>query len=189
MTKEKKFVTPDVNLLPEDDLEQRPGGKFLKWALSWGKKIVILTELIVVLAFLSRFKLDSDVANYSEEIDRRKTIILASQNFEQEFRTTQEKVNKVKAALNTPSLVTIYDTVQDLVPSEVTTDQIGIVDTKVSIAGTGEDAYLSQMVNSFKGSPDFSDVILEKVTKEGESLDIEFSMTAVYTKGEVPGGL
>ncbi len=182
MKDKSKFVTPEVNLLPDDELEQRPGGKFLKWALSWGKKIVVLTELVVVLAFLSRFKLDSDVATFSEEIDRRKTIILASQNFETEFRNIQEKVKKVKATVKTPSLVAIYDIVEQLTPAEVTIDNTTILDRKVSLEGKGNDQNLSTMVTAFKVSPDFDNVILDKVSKQGQNEEIEFSLTAEYIK-------
>lgn len=180
MKESHQFVTPEVNLLPEDNLEQRPGGKFLKWSLSWGKKIVVLTELVVVLAFLSRFKLDSDVASLSEEIDRRKTIIVASQNFENDFRRLQEKVKKAKATGSIPMLVNIYDTVQLLIPSEVKIDQISITDRQVNLEGKGDDPNLSTMVASFKSSPNFTDVTLDKVTKQGQNTDIDFSLTADY---------
>lgn len=180
MKESHTFVTPEVNLLPEDNLEQRPGGKFLKWSLSWGKKIVVLTELVVVLAFLSRFKLDSDVASLSEEIDRRKTIILASQNFENDFRRLQEKVKKAKATSSIPSLVHVYDTVQLLIPSEVAIDQISITERQVNLEGKGDDPNLSTMVAAFKSSPNFADVTLDKVTKQGENTEIEFSLTADY---------
>lgn len=176
-------MTPEVNLLPEDNLEERPGGKFLKWALSWGKKIVVVTELIVVLAFLSRFKLDSDVANNSEEIDRRKTIILASEEFEKEFRVVSEKVKKIEIAENIPTVVKIYDTANALIPSDVTLSEFSIKSQKVSLVGKGEDSEVSKMVAAFKSSPNFSsDVVLDTVTKRGDESTVNFSMTATYVK-------
>lgn len=175
-----KFVTPEVNLLPEDDLEQKSGGKFLKWSLSWGKKIVILTELLVVMAFLSRFKLDSDVANYSEEIDRRKTIIMASEDFEKQFRSVQARISKVNKLNSLPEAVTIYSSVNSLIPGGVAVEQTTITGTQVKIEGTGEDKDLSSMIQSFKSSPHFKGIILDKVTKKGENLGIDFSMQATY---------
>lgn len=177
-----KFVTPEVNFLPEDDLIERQGGRFLKWALSWGKKIIVLTELLVVIAFLSRFKLDSDVANLSEEIDRRKIIIQASESFEREFRSVQSRTGKVKTITSLPSVVTIYDTAQMLIPKVVAIDQIGVAEKKLSLQGIGEDKNLSAMVADFKTSPDFAAVILEKVIKQGQNVGIEFSLTAEYTR-------
>lgn len=166
---EEKFITPEVNLLPSDDLESKPGGKFLKWSLSWGKKIVVLTELLVVLAFLSRFKLDSDVANLSEELDRRKTIILASSDFEKQFRSIQARLAKAKEIDASSSPVTVYDKALALIPSSITVTSITTKDKSVTFQGQGDDQTLSIMVAAFKNSLDFDDVIIEKVKKEGSA--------------------
>ena len=58
----------DINLLPREEFEQKTVGRFLIWALTVGRWIVIVTELIVITAFLSRFKLDRDLANLYEKI-------------------------------------------------------------------------------------------------------------------------
>jgi hypothetical protein len=62
----------EINLLPKEEFEKKPLGKFLVWALSIGRYIVIFTELIVILAFLSRFKLDRDLADLNQSV-REKT--------------------------------------------------------------------------------------------------------------------
>lgn len=168
--------------MPENDLESHPGGKFLKWALSWGKKIIILTELIVVLAFLSRFWLDSEVANNSDEIDRRKTIIEASSDFEKDFRTVSASINQIKMINSLSSPVTIYDASKSLIGTKVTISAIDIKGKKVSIHGTGADSDLSSLVSAFKDSNDFDNVTLEKVSKQSSSSTVDFSLTALYTR-------
>lgn len=177
----ESFITPEINLIPEDDLESRPGGRFLKWALSWGKKIVVLTELMVVMAFLSRFWLDSEVATQSEEIDRRKTIIQASAEFEKEFRSTKSRIEQIKKATTVPSPVKIYDTAKTLISSSIAIKQVTINGIKISVQGSGDDKLISSLVAAFKNSPDFEDVILEKVSKQSTSQTIEFSLTALYS--------
>lgn len=177
-----KFTTPEINLMPaDDDLESRPGGKFLKWALSWGKKIVVLTELIVVLAFLSRFWLDSEVANQSEDIGRRKTIISASADFEKEFRATQNLTQQIKKATNLPATTKIYDAAKSLISPNISITKITIKDLKVSVEGNGDDHSISSLVSSFKNSPDFESVILERVSKQSPSASVDFSLTAIYS--------
>ena len=177
---DKKLTTPDVNLLPEDDLESRPGGKFLKWALSWGKKIVVLTELLVVLAFLSRFKLDSDVANFSEEIDRRRTIIIPSSDFEKQFLFIQDRIKKAKIITTSPSLVTVYDKMTALIPSGIIISTTSLTPTTLSVQGKGEDSLLTTMVTAFKGSSDFDEVTLETVSKSSADPLVKFTLTATY---------
>lgn len=174
------FVTPEINLLPQDDLETRPGGKFLKWALSWGKKIVVLTELLVVLAFLSRFKLDTDVANLSDEIDKRKVIIEASQEFENKFRTVQESLNTVKKINQIPSALAVADSGRALLPGGVAVVQVESTNDHLSVNGGSSDQTLSQMLSTFRNSRKFEDVIVERVAKQSQNSDINFSLTASY---------
>ena len=53
----------EIELLPKEEWEKTSFGKFIKWTLNVGRYIVIATELIVILAFVSRFKLDRDLTD------------------------------------------------------------------------------------------------------------------------------
>lgn len=176
----KKFTTPDINLLPKaENINNTPMGKFLEWALSWGKKIVILTELVVVLAFLSRFYFDTQVANLSEEIDHKKAIIDSSRDFENEFRSVTDRVKAALKIEREPSTVTILTTVQKMIPASVSLIQINIDKNVVNFSVLGDDQSLAQMVASFRDSPQFRDLSLDKISK-GESVDVNFSIRVVY---------
>src|SRR3990170_1140325 len=41
-----------INLLPRDDLHKKPMAKFLKWFLTYGRVIIIMTEIITIAVFL-----------------------------------------------------------------------------------------------------------------------------------------
>ncbi len=171
--------TPDLNLLPEDDLLGRPGGKFLLWALSWGKKIVIVTELLVVMAFLSRFWLDTTIANNSDSIDQKKAIILASSDFEKQFNQVKDRMGKVAAEEKVPSVALIKKKTEALIPGGVVVERLAVAGKAVSLTGSGDDQTLSKMVVNFKDSSNFSGVAVTKVTKDAGS-GISFSLTATY---------
>src|SRR3989344_9696651 len=89
-----------VNLLPPSEFESSFWGKFLKWAVSGGRYIIIVTELIVILAFLSRFKLDKDISELSEEIQGKVSVLEAELPVEREFREQQRKLAAAEAILN-----------------------------------------------------------------------------------------
>ncbi len=177
---EGKFTTPDINLLPKDDTENKPEGKILRWALSWGKKIVILTELVVVLAFLSRFKIDSDVANLSDEIDRKKEIVMTFADFETNFRTIAARVQKVKAVKSSVSVVTILESTERLIPPTIKLSQVAVRGQGVQIEGSGDDKSLALMVAAFKASPEFTNVAMDRVTKEGTEVLATFNLSADF---------
>ena len=182
----EKFTTPEINLLPKDDIDSRPEGKFLRWALSWGKKIVIITELVVVLAFLSRFKIDSDVANYSDEIERKKNIVVTFADFEKDFRAVSSQVNKIKTLQSAVSVVTILDATQVLIPQTIELGQIVVAKDSVRIEGSGDDQSLALMVAAFKGSKDFRNVVMDRVTQEGNETLATFSLSADYVVPTAP---
>ena len=57
--------------------------------------MVILTELVVIIAFMSRFKLDKDLMDLADSISGKKAVIEAAGSFEREFRSVQ---NRLEAA-------------------------------------------------------------------------------------------
>lgn len=174
--------TVDVNLMPGEDLEERPGGKFLKWALSWGKRIVIVTEGIVILAFLSRFWLDTTVADLGEQIISKKNIVEASANFESKFRSTTERITKAKQIDSQVSPLTILDQTRALVPTRVVVTQMAVSGSGVNFSGTADEQSLALLVTAFRKSADFTDLTVERITKTSPSLTIDFSMRATFVK-------
>jgi len=70
-----------IELLPREEWEETSFGKFLKWLLTVGRYIVIFTELVVILAFLSRFKLDRDLTDLYKQIENKQAIIQNSTDF------------------------------------------------------------------------------------------------------------
>lgn len=78
-----------INLLPQDEFEKSIIGKILRWALSAGKSIVVITEFVVILAFLSRFKLDRDLNDLNEVIDQKTYIVEGFGETEKKMRDLQ----------------------------------------------------------------------------------------------------
>lgn len=66
---QKLYQRININLLyPQGSGVQLPL-RFLRWLLSYGRFIVILVEIVVIIAFVMRFKLDADLSSLKEEID------------------------------------------------------------------------------------------------------------------------
>lgn len=88
-----------INLLPASEFEQSFWGKFLRWAITAGRYIIIVTELVVILAFLSRFKLDRDLADLTETIEGQKSVLEAQAPSEAKFREVQSKLTAIDRML------------------------------------------------------------------------------------------
>lgn len=78
------------------DQAQTTLDKFINWSLSYGRVIVMVTELIALLAFLYRFGLDRQLSDLHDSIKQQQTIVAASKPAEDNFRNLQTRLALVK---------------------------------------------------------------------------------------------
>lgn len=67
--------------------------KFIKWALSGGRLIVVLTEIIALSAFLYRFSLDRKIVDLNDKIKQKQTIVKYLKNEEDKYRSLQNRLS------------------------------------------------------------------------------------------------
>lgn len=173
-------ATPNLNLMPADELENRPGGKFLRWALGWGKKIVILTEFVVILAFLSRFWLDTTVADQVEKINLKRGIVQASLDLETKFRLATKRLDQAKGIETKVSQIKVFDLSKEMIPAELVVNQISVTNGVVSFAGSGPESTVGKLVETYKTSKYFDNVSVERVTSKNTVSGVEFALRADY---------
>lgn len=109
-----------INLLPPSEFELSFWGRFLRWAVTAGRYIIIVTELIVILAFLSRFKLDNDIANLSSAIEGKKNVLQANMASENAFRLVQMRATAIgKVITQRPAHVKHLDELINNLPVDI----------------------------------------------------------------------
>ena len=81
-----------INLLPQEEFAASTLGRVLNWLLTTFRYIVIVTEIVVMTAFLSRFWLDAKSTDLNELIKQKQAVIAASADFEKEFRLTKDNL-------------------------------------------------------------------------------------------------
>ena len=169
-----------INLLPQEDFEKSPLGKFLIWALNVGRWIVIFTELVVILAFLSRFKLDQDLSDLYDSIREKQKAVEYSATFEQNFRITQRRILDIQL-LEGRQLKTdqIMAEVVRITPQDITYQSLAFGDnnifvTAVALSETG----LSQFFSNLLASNMFKDINIGAISKgAGGEPGIHFSIS------------
>lgn len=169
MTARKKF---GVNLLPKTEFEISFWGRFLKWALTAGRYIIILTELVVIMAFMSRFKLDADLQILGDSIEGKKRILEALASFETTFRATQARLAEAKkligGQLNTGGTM---DAITSKVPSQVSINTLTIEGGQVNIAGKAStEQNLGDFLVRLATDPTWKSVEIVNVTADPEGL-------------------
>jgi hypothetical protein len=173
-----------VNLLPKSDFESTKTGKLLEWITSAGRWIVVLTEFVVICAFLSRFYFDTKLANLFDVIRQKKAMVSSMADFEREFLLVQEKTKIIKGILaeeRKPSATVIQ--ISQLIPMDVTLSAIQIDRNTLRISGTSlSEQGINVFLTGIKRQPNFYQINLGTINQKEYSPDINFEITAVLRK-------
>lgn len=128
-----------VNLLPKTAWEVSFWGRFFKWAVTTGRYIVILTELVVIAAFLSRFKLDKDYADLGDRINGKKTVLTSMAETEKRFRLAQGRLVEAERILENQLKATeTLDKVTAKVPVGTILESLTISKKEILVEATAE---------------------------------------------------
>jgi len=174
-----KAPTATIEFIPQEDWERTSFGKFLKWLLNIGRWIVIITEFIVVLAFLSRFKLDRDLTNLNEQIRQKQAIINSSSILEKEFRFLQKRLNTIESLQKSQiEAQQVLDIFTELTPVGIQLSNFNYANQKISLtASANSEIAFAGFLKNLKDSPKFKSVDISKVsTNEEKGGEIIFNI-------------
>ncbi len=170
-------TAPSINLLERSDLDS-PIGRITTWAVTYGRYIMIGTEIVVLLAFIARFSLDRKLTDLKEEISQKQAILVANAPFEQEVRDIQDRLGKIKSITTDESkLVSLITLVQTILPQDVYLTSLDIASEKLIIDATaGSTEGFSQFLTSLSSASDVRDVEIGDIQKQ-PGRGIQFKLT------------
>lgn len=183
-----KNLVPSINLYPEDPFYASIFGKSLKWALAVGRHIVIVTELVVIGSFFSRFILDRQLSDLNSEIVQKQSIAESYGTLEDDFRSLQQRTKDITGILEDQGQFTVLESLATITPPEIRYTNIGYSNNALSLQGTSlSNEALSQLVDGLRRDPAFSVVSLGNI-RSGDSRDpsIQFTISAQTTLGSPP---
>lgn len=129
----------NINLLVQKDFDKTLLGKFLRWSLTYGRYIIICTEIIVLLAFIYRFSLDRKITDLNEDIQQKSAIITANAAFEQQFRNLQRRVNHISDLTNQQSqIVALLHHLEQITPVGVQFKSFSYANSVVSVDASAD---------------------------------------------------
>lgn len=180
MPKNLKFILK-LDLLKPQSSPQKLLTKFFNWALSAGRYLIILVEIIVLSAFLARFKLDGELADTKEAIENQIPYIESLAPDEAKIRKLQFQITSIKErrkqAINYPE---IFEAVAAQTPKGVSLANLSLENNlgglTIKITGrAANDLDLSSFTTGLKQDQRFGELQLKSISLEQGS--INFSIT------------
>ncbi len=172
-----------INLIGEEEMGHTPVGRIVTWAVTYGRYIMIGTEIVVLLAFISRFSLDRKLTDLKEEVSQKEAIIEANVDFEKDFRKIQDQLSKIQTLLSVPAVpAEALNTIQSILPSDVRLDALEISNNKLTalaVAGTTDG--FSQFIAGLQATPLFQQIDIGDIRRSALG-GIQFQFTATLAQ-------
>lgn len=168
-----------INLLGQEDLKHTPHGRIISWALTYGRYIMIGTEIVVLLAFISRFSLDRKLTDLKEEITQKQAILEANVDLERDIRLLQDALVKIKQTTANQSVpLDTLALLQAILPTDVYVETLDIATDRMAVSAVAGTTYgFSQLLTNLSATKQFAKIDIGDI-KKSEFTGIEFKFTA-----------
>lgn len=185
MTARKK--SSQINLLPIKGFASSTTGRVLAWILSTFRIIVIITEILVMFAFLSRFWFDAQNADLDDEIKEKKYALEAAQSFEKQFLDIQKKLQLyADITKSQKDIANLMENTSSYLPADAFLSQIVFSEKGLDITGlTANENSIQQYIVNLQSLQQFDDVALASLKMDEMNTGImEYQIKTKYRNSQ-----
>ena len=149
-----------INLLLQEEFAGSTMGRVLLWALSTFRIIVIVTEMVVMIAFLSRFWLDARNVDLNDLIKQKQAVLASSSDFEKDFRNTQKRLKVFSALTPEERPISSYlTTIASYLPSDTSLSSYSYSGGTIQVKGEAvSEAGIAQFIVNLEEAGSFETV-------------------------------
>lgn len=177
-----------INLLPAKGLAATSAGRVLIWALTTFRVIVIVTEIIVMIAFFSRFALDAKNTDLNELLQQKQAVIASSSELEKEFRDVQKRIEIFSSLIAKEGMDTkVLDAIRKHIPNDTILSSISVSGDKINIKGISpSEKSIQQFMVNLESDELFIKTALSELEASGRNQSLLlFSMSvSISTKNQ-----
>lgn len=176
-----------INLLPRDAFEASTLGVVLEWALVFGKWAVIVTQLVVMGAFLWRFTLDTRLSNLKKAIAKDVAIVKSYEQVERDFTLIQKRLTVAQIALTQDARAQdVITRLSAVTPIDVWLERLSITEEAVALtAYTSSLNGFAQFLTAVQKEPLFKTVSVMQIQDGGtQGAQMQFEMSMNLGEGK-----
>lgn len=187
----QKLPTLSINLAKNRG--ESPIDRIIAFALTTGRVVVILTEVIALGAFLYRFTLDQTLSRLHNDITQEVAIVKLFKNNETTFRSIQARLALAKTLGQQGSDLPQYlSDIMTFASPDVTITTIALASDGIRMEATTQSVTsLSTFVDKLKTYAPIASVSLNQISNQTQTARITVSITALLKKQltTAPGGV
>ena len=154
--------------------------KFMNWALTAGRLLVIITEIVAVSAFIYRFSLDERLIDLHSAIKQKQTLISLLKQDENKYRNLQDRIVLASSLLekNAKTNKIVFDIV-GLTPQGTKIDNLTFNKDRITInVNINSVSSLTDFINSLKDYPDIKSISIDNIENK-PSIGLSVTVTAM----------
>ncbi len=176
-----KFPTINLDLLRPQSNPEKLFPRLIRWLLSTGRYIFVLVEALVLIVFISRFKLDEDLESKKEAIEQQIPYIESLKPVEILIRETQLKLSTINSfRKNYADYPLILKKIADQTPNGVKIISLNMEKNVAKViinfnATALNNNALATFMNGLKEAPLFQTVTITSISFEKGSLNFSIS--------------
>lgn len=138
MTVKKK--KKEINLLVKTEEHLSISTQFLDWALTYGRYIIIIIQIVVLSVFFLRFKLDRDRTDLKETVSQKRALVESITDVEDEIRRVQKRLTDIKLiSANQDSYSRLINFLEKNTPVETTYTLLSFSSDQVRFTAVSRD--------------------------------------------------
>lgn len=183
---QKPLLIPKINLIPKDPFYETLIGKVMVWSIQVGRYIIVFTEIIVIMSFASRFKLDRDLTDLTAQVTQKKAIVQSFGDVEPRTRAIQEKIAITKRLLMDTTAVFYLDKVTSRIPSGIELTQLTLEPTFLNFSGKANSSnVLAGLIVALQQEKAFAGVSVDRISS-GDANDpsVQFAIKLTLPRSE-----
>ncbi len=168
--------------------ETNTGNIFIKWAISRGRIIVIVIELLALGALGYRFFIDQKIVDLNDEIKNQQIFIQAQAQQEKQFRNLQSRIDTIQSITSdTQTKVQFLKDILSLASqSALLSNSLNLTDNTVAIDGQASSVFsLNSFVEALKKNPNVETISMEELSTLDQGVRFRITVQLLSNKKEV----
>ena len=172
-----------ASAMPSINLAKKKGiwiDTFIFWALNIGRVIIIITEGIALVAFLSRFSLDKQIIDLHGKIKQEQAIVALLKHNEETYRNLQDRLALIDTLDKQSNQQTkLYFTFLGLLPSNVQINRYDFTSKKIQFEVYAQStSALGEFINNLKKNSLVTSISIDKIENRVSDATIVMAITA-----------